>query len=714
MRLVITPFITAAVIFLVTLQGFGHSGPPTASVSATHILSTAHTTNTASTQETNNGLRGSVAARKMLSCQDTTDFFFVEVLDREASCEWVARKRTQKRCNHPSVRMHCPLTCAACCSDKPGKFIASKGIFAGEKKSCQWVRRRPKARCPNHLAAQEHCPQACGTCPLLPPPTPAPTTVPTPAPTPAPTTVPTTAPTPGPTQLPLDTCVLDANIDAITEAMKLLAYGYALPETTDPSSYNPLIPYEKNGGSQPLFDTTKISQYLTEKFECSTAYENYSIIEESISEFAQELSTKTNTGGSFLGAFTANVASSFKLQKRVTEQTYFSQRRVTTTFGFSKIPSYGDVGSTDLQNLMDETTLTDIMNLETTPVEQQNATAADLVKRIGIGFVSTVYLGSLFTMTSSVERASWMTSEEVGTALDTSLTDAEMGFSTSTSIEVDIKDTTSGATSTSTFDLALYGGDPTQVGDLTAWPESAKQNPAIISYQLTPIYDLFPTDSVVYTLLKNAVDDAISKFGADIPGFGYKPIVELARPEASPNDFLPGHEGGSDIQVYIPTYLDPGYLPFGHSYDANALIPVIKVDGIVVKETNRYIQVWNDRHSGWDHNYAIWVPTMDDGDFDPLGYVVTKSHHPPTDSVAMVHSSYTQFNALTADSIWYSRDHIGGSHRITLYGSLWPGWPNGDYDSALITSVGIVPGFPYHKPPMALTYEKVAYDATPP
>lgn len=578
-------------------------------------------------------------------------------------------------------------------------------------------------------------------------PTVAPTVVPTVAPTSAPINVPSVipaavtssvpvatttdtpivAPSPAPTypqsvvSSPLPTteelgdpsCIGDSNT-AIFEQMQHAQYGYALPQSTDPSDYRPFIPFHNNKGIQAIFNTTKIAQHLTDNFVCDTQYDFFSISESSISEFAHELSVKTMVGAQYseLGeTMKASVAANFKLQTRQTEETFYSQSRHFIRFGESKLPFSTD--KTMIQSLMDPQTLEDIQNLTNFPEK-----ADDLVARIGIGYLSSVTLGSLFTMTSLVKSESWMTSTDIDTSVDLSYSDAIGGISASSSIEVEVKDSEGKASNYATYSLELYGGDPIAASqNEDKWIESTKENPVIVDYQVSPIYDILPADSSnssAYVILKIAVNKAIDNFAANIPGFDYKPIIRWVESFPSTSDALPGGPGPVYIPVYIPKSPYPGFLPFGHGY-SDIGMPTVYVDGIKVKKQSRYAQVWTDHGSGWNEDFAIWVPTQEDSNFYPLGYVVTKSHHEPTMDVAMLHSSLCEPNVNFGGAFWNSREHIGGSHSIDLYESFWPEWPNvaaGRYHANLISSIGIVPGFDFHLPVVAAKYDKITYNST--
>ena len=443
-------------------------------------------------------------------------------------------------------------------------------------------------------------------------------------------------------------------------------------------------------------------------------YSFYSISTSSISEFANDYSVKTKVDAKYSElseTMKASVAANFDLQTRLTEETFYSQSRHYIRFGESTLPFSTD--KTMIQSLMDPQTLEDIQNLINFPEK-----ADDLVARIGIGYLSSVTLGSSFTMTSLVKRESWMKSTDIDTAVGLSYSDAIAGISASSSIEVEVKDSESTASKISTYSLELYGGDPVAAAqNVDKWIESTKENPVIVDYQVSPIYDVLPADSSnssAYAILENAVNKAIDNFAANIPGFDYKPIIRWVESSPSPSDALPGGPGPVYIPVYIPKSPYPGFLPFGHGY-SDIGMPTVYVDNFRVKKQTRYTRVWTDHGSGWNENFVIWIPTQDDINFYPLGYVVTKSYDEPTMDVAMLHSSLCEPNVNFGGAFWNSREHIGGTHVIDLYESFWPDWPNvsaGRYHANLISSIGIVPGFDNHSPVMAAKYDKITYNST--
>ena len=292
-------------------------------------------------------------------------------------------------------------------------------------------------------------------------------------------TPPTPAPvvtTSAPTELLEFPC--DPNMTAVHEAMKHVTYGYALSPTTNPSYYNILIPFQHNKGAMHVFDEMKIAQYLTRNFHCDV-FNNCTVIStSSISDFAQQLSidTMVDREKHFLSkTMMASAAVSFKLITWQSTETFYTQSRRFINIGTSTtIPDNED--KTFIQSLMDPEVLNKIQQLET-----QEEEADDLVASLGVGYVSSVTLGSLFTLTSLVKRESWMTTtQQVTTAINA------VGFSNSSSIPVTVVGSRR-QTSVATFKLELYGADKASAGNIATWTESARQSPVIMNYQLSPI-----------------------------------------------------------------------------------------------------------------------------------------------------------------------------------------------------------------------------------
>ena len=81
------------------------------------------------------------------------------------SCVWVATKDTVTRCNLPSVRTNCPLTCTGCesCTDTIDKFLI-KGGGDSFNRSCEWVAKKDtETRC-LLKNIQGACKKTCGQC----------------------------------------------------------------------------------------------------------------------------------------------------------------------------------------------------------------------------------------------------------------------------------------------------------------------------------------------------------------------------------------------------------------------------------------------------------------------------------------------------------------------------------------------------------------------
>lgn len=411
----------------------------------------------------------------------------------------------------------------------------------------------------------------------------------------------------------------------------------------------------------------------------------------------------------------ASAAASFGLTTSQTKDVYYSQRRHRVNFGYTRIP-YSDDKSF-VQSLMTSDALNKLTSLETLDPAVQNATADSYVASMGVGYLSQIQLGSIFLMTSMVEYQSWMKVEDVETAIQESYSNALLGYSEKTSIDVDVKSSTSSATQHATFQLELHGGDPTLITNETAWLESTKTSPVIINYQLEPIYNLLtedPSPGSSYTILKGAVHRTVEKFGFDMPDFGYKPIMKLYPVIPSPTAFLPGREGGYDVQVYNPSVLDPNFLSLGDGFRSDLQMATIEVDNFMVKENTDYTLVWVDSGSGWDHDYSIWAPKHTDSQFHPMGFVVMKSHSKPTKKVAMLHSSICVGSEATTSPIYKSTDHIGGHHSIDIYMSLWPNFNgNENWQSNLMKSLAnpISGSFDPYPTIMAPDFTKIGLEA---
>ena len=94
------------------------------------------------------------------TCSDSTEPFDIKKMNGEtkkASCEWVKKKRTVKRCNRPEVRAACPKTCNNCCEDSTETFV----LKSGKVTSCEWISaKKSNERC-KKKPARRHCHATC-------------------------------------------------------------------------------------------------------------------------------------------------------------------------------------------------------------------------------------------------------------------------------------------------------------------------------------------------------------------------------------------------------------------------------------------------------------------------------------------------------------------------------------------------------------------------
>lgn len=170
-------------------------------------------------------------------CKDSNDRFQIKRLDTKKSCKWAAHDLD--RCRFEEVKINCPLLCSHCHNiDNPNDFEID-----GKKrmKNCQRNYNKMKSKrlnrhCNQYSDVKSNCPKSCEI---------------------------------GVTSK--DFCSFGVSEDAIKTAVEEAAFGFVLaPDPSDPSTYNPLIPFSKNiyPHSLAIFDEEKVADYLSGKFKC--------------------------------------------------------------------------------------------------------------------------------------------------------------------------------------------------------------------------------------------------------------------------------------------------------------------------------------------------------------------------------------------------------------------------------------------------------------
>lgn len=107
-----------------------------------------------------------VSTPSSTSCEDSP-FRFQVVLNgntRMRGCAWVAKRKTEVRCQLEGVKEHCPSTCDVCdnCVDSIARFrFAYNG--RSMKRYCTWVARATASRCMIN-GMDDTCRSTCGNC----------------------------------------------------------------------------------------------------------------------------------------------------------------------------------------------------------------------------------------------------------------------------------------------------------------------------------------------------------------------------------------------------------------------------------------------------------------------------------------------------------------------------------------------------------------------
>jgi len=286
------------------------------------------------------------------------------------------------------------------------------------------------------------------------------------------------------------------NSSALTDHLKgmttIFGKGYAVPEKYGGRGFLPLL---EHGAAARLFDVNIPDSSIHDVGDAqSTTYERTSTdVEELISTYG----SYTSFGGDLFNLFQLSLEFDFNVQELEYASNIFYMREMTVILAYINL---------DLQTARKCLTTTAKEEMEAIRTDLQ---AKNFIERYGIAYISQVAVGGRYNMRAQETYKNYFSETDFTRSMSSAF--AGLPLHAGGNINVNIENSKSETSVTARY--TMRGGD-VLADSFEEWKDTVESRPAVVSYDLEPIYELAEDNTKVDSpkmLLRAACEEILDK-----------------------------------------------------------------------------------------------------------------------------------------------------------------------------------------------------------